>query len=119
MLGAKLTAHDAQCWLVNTGWTGGPFGSGQRMKLVYTRAMIDAMLSDRLADVPTRIDPVFGLAIPTHIPGVPGDVLDPRQTWTDGAAYDAQAAKLASMFKENFTRFEAGVSASVRVAGPA
>ncbi len=118
MLGEKLKKHGAQCWLVNTGWTGGPYGTGSRMKLAYTRAMIDAMLSGRLDDAETRVDPVFGLHIPRHVPGVPDTVLDPRGTWSDGAAYDAQAAKLARMFVDNFAKFEADAGASVRAAGP-
>jgi phosphoenolpyruvate carboxykinase (ATP) len=118
MLGEKLKHHHAQCWLVNTGWTGGPYGTGHRMKLGYTRAMIDAMLLGKLDNIETRTDPVFGLRIPTHVPGVPEDVLDPRSTWQDHAGYDAGAARLAAMFKENFGKFEAGVSAGVRSAGP-
>ncbi len=118
MLGQKLQRHGAQCWLINTGWTGGPYGSGHRMKLAYTRAMIDAMLDGRLDDVPTTTDPFFGLCVPQHVHGVPDEVLNPRVTWADGAAYDAQAKKLAAMFRENFAKFE-GVSAGVRSAGPA
>ena len=118
MLGERLKKHGAQCWLVNTGWTGGPYGTGSRMELAYTRAMIDAVLSGRLDHVATRVDPVFGLHIPRHIPGVPDAVLDPRGTWPDGAAYDAQAAKLARMFVENFAKFEAETGAAVRTAGP-
>jgi phosphoenolpyruvate carboxykinase (ATP) len=118
MLGEKLSRHHAQCWLVNTGWTGGPYGTGQRMKLGYTRAMIDAMLHGKLDSIETRVDPVFGLRIPTHVPGVPDDVLDPRSTWLDHAAYDEGAARLAGMFRENFAKFADGVTASVRAAGP-
>jgi phosphoenolpyruvate carboxykinase (ATP) len=118
MLGDKLRQHGAQCWLVNTGWTGGPYGVGKRMRLAYTRAMIDAMLGGALDSVETRADPAFGLDIPLRIPGVPDDVLDPRTTWADGSAYDAQAARLAGMFRENFSKFEAGVDAGVRQAGP-
>jgi phosphoenolpyruvate carboxykinase (ATP) len=118
MLGEKLKRHGAQCWLVNTGWTGGPYGTGKRMKLAHTRAMIDAMLSGALDDLELKQDPVFGLGTPVHIPGVPDDVLEPRGTWPDGAAYDAQASKLASMFKQNFETFAGGVSSGVRAAGP-
>jgi phosphoenolpyruvate carboxykinase (ATP) len=118
MLGEKLKTHGAQCWLVNTGWTGGPYGTGQRMKLAYTRAMIDAVLSGRLDDSPVQADPVFGLGTPAQISGVPDDVLEPRRTWPDGAAYDAQAAKLAGMFRENFKTFEKDVVEAVRAAGP-
>jgi phosphoenolpyruvate carboxykinase (ATP) len=118
MLGEKLKAHDAQCWLVNTGWTGGPYGVGHRMLLPDTRAMVDAMLGGRLDDVDTRPDPVFGLRVPVHVPAVPDEVLDPRGTWPDPSACDEQAAKLAAMFRENFRKFEAGVTESVRGAGP-
>ena len=118
MLGEKLAAHGATCWLVNTGWTGGPYGEGQRMQLGYTRAMVHAALAGKLDGVPTRRDPVFGLGVPESVPGVPTEVLDPRATWRDPAAYDAMAQKLAGMFRENFKRFEADVSAAVRQAGP-
>jgi phosphoenolpyruvate carboxykinase (ATP) len=118
MLGQLLEQHDAHCWLVNTGWTGGPYGVGHRMKLRYTRAMIDAALSGRLARVETQQDPVFGLHVPKHVPDVPDEVLDPRRTWDDSAAYDAQAGKLAGMFKDNFKKFAQDVSEAVRAAGP-
>jgi phosphoenolpyruvate carboxykinase (ATP) len=118
MLGRRLSEHDAQVWLVNTGWTGGAFGTGERMQLGYTRAMISAALSGRLRDVPTSPDPVFGLQIPESVPDVPDEVLQPRSTWPDGAAYDAAAAKLAGMFRENFEKFAQNVSEAVRQAGP-
>jgi phosphoenolpyruvate carboxykinase (ATP) len=118
MLGQKLDEHNAQCWLVNTGWTGGAYGVGSRMKLSYTRAMVHAALRGILDEVPTVPDPVFGLHIPKHVRGVPDDVLQPRKTWPDAAAYDREASKLAGMFRDNFTRFEAEVSEAVRAAGP-
>ena len=118
MLGDLLRRHRAHVWLVNTGWTGGAYGTGQRMKLAHTRAMIRAALAGELDDVETRTDPVFGLAVPTAIDGVPAQVMTPRDTWSDGAAYDAQAAKLASMFNENFKQFEEQVTEDVRQAGP-
>jgi phosphoenolpyruvate carboxykinase (ATP) len=118
MLGQRIAEHDAQCWLVNTGWTGGPFGVGSRMKLGYTRAMIRAALAGRLADVPTQPDPVFGLHIPKTVPGVPDEVLQPRGTWPNPDEYDAQARKLAAMFRENFEKFADGVSEEVRNSGP-
>jgi phosphoenolpyruvate carboxykinase (ATP) len=118
MLRRKLQQHDAQVWLVNTGWTGGAYGTGERMKLAYTRAMIRAALDGRLRDVPTTADPVFGLHIPDTVPDVPDDVLQPRSTWADPAAYDEAAAKLAGMFRENFEKFADGVGADVRQAGP-
>ena len=118
LLGEKLEQHDAQCWLVNTGWTGGAYGVGERMKLGYTRAMVHAALRGLLDEVDTRVDPVFGLHVPTHVRGVPEEVLNPRGTWKDPAAYDRAAANLAGMFKENFKKFEAEVSDAVRKAGP-
>ncbi len=118
MLGERLARHGTRCWLVNTGWTGGPYGEGRRMKLAYTRAMVRAALEGRLDGVPTRQDPIFGLSIPAAVPDVPTDVLDPRGTWADPARYDAQARKLAEMFRDNFTRFADQVSEEVRRAGP-
>ena len=119
MLGARIAQHGVQCWLVNTGWTGGPFGTGHRMRLSHTRAMIRAALSGRLDRVPVRREPVFGLDVPTHVPGgVPDDVLDPRRTWTDATAYDAQAQRLAGLFRKNFEQFAERVHEAVREAGP-
>lgn len=117
MLGRLLADHDSRIWLVNTGWSGGPFGVGKRMKLGYTRAMVHAALDGKLDTVKTRTDPVFGLAVPQMISGVPNEILDPRGTWSDAAAYDAQARKLAEMFRKNFERFDS-VAAAVRAAGP-
>jgi phosphoenolpyruvate carboxykinase (ATP) len=118
MLGEKIAKHDVKVWLVNTGWTGGPYGTGNRMKLSYTRAMVRAALSGALGSVSYRKDPVFGMEVPTSVPDVPSDVLDPRGTWSDGAAYDAQARKLAGMFRDNFKQFK-DVPDAVRAAGPA
>ena len=118
LLGEKIAKHNVKVWLVNTGWTGGPYGIGQRMKIAYTRAMIRAALDGSLADVPTRPDPTFGVAVPTACPGVPAEVLDPRGTWSDPDAYDAQARKLAGMFVENFKAFADQAAADVRAAGP-
>ena len=118
MLGEKLARHHARVWLVNTGWTGGPYGVGKRMKIAHTRAMIRAALSGALDGVRYEKDPIFNLDIPTSCPGVPSEVLKPRTTWADGAAYDEQAAKLARMFVENFKTFEQGVTAEVLAAGP-
>ncbi len=118
MLGEKLRETGANVWLVNTGWTGGPYGVGRRMDLGYTRAMVRSALAGRLDDVETHPDPVFGLHIPAHVPDVPDDVLTPRKTWKDPEAYDAQAAKLADMFRENFKKYEAEVPAEVKAAGP-
>ena len=118
MLGKKLREHGSRVWLVNTGWTGGPHGTGERMKLGYTRAMIRAALAGQLDGVETSEDPFFGLGVLRHAPGVPDDVLNPRETWEDAAAYDAQARKLAAMFRENFEKYAAGVPEEVREAGP-
>ena len=119
MLGERIARWRAECWLVNTGWTSGPYGEGHRMSLAHTRAMIRAALSGALDDIPTRQDPVFGLHVVTAVPGVPSSVLDPRRTWSDPSKYDAQAAKLASMFRENFATFADQVDEEVRQAGPA
>ena len=118
MLGDRLREHDSNVWLVNTGWSGGGYGVGSRMKLAYTRAMVRAALEGALDSVATEADPVFGLEIPTEVPDVPTEVLNPRGTWSDGAEYDAAAQKLASMFKENFGQFEALVPDGVKEAGP-
>jgi phosphoenolpyruvate carboxykinase (ATP) len=118
MLGEKLDAHPrAKVWLVNTGWTGGPFGQGRRMPIDATRTLLDAALSGDLDGVEYRLDPTFGLDIPVAVPGVDSALLDPRSTWADLAAYDAKAAELARMFRENFTRF-ADVAPGVAAAGP-
>lgn len=118
MLGRKIEEHEVRVWLVNTGWTGGGYGDGTRMKLAYTRAMVRAALTGKLDDVETTEDPVFGLHIPTRVPEVPSEVLRPRDTWKDKDAYDAQARKLAGMFRENFEQFADDVPEAVRKAGP-
>jgi phosphoenolpyruvate carboxykinase (ATP) len=118
MLGERIARHHVQCWLVNTGWTGGPYGVGHRMDLKHTRAMIRAALAGQLDNVATRREPVFGLQVPQHVPGVPDDVLDPRKTWKDPAAYDAQAQKLTALFRKNFEQFADAVTPVVRNAGP-
>jgi len=118
MLGEKIAQHQARVWLVNTGWSGGPYGVGRRMKIGHTRAMIKAALSGALDQVAYEKDPFFNLDVPTSCPGVPADVLNPRKTWMHPADYDAQAAKVARMFIENFKNFEGGVGADVLAAGP-
>jgi phosphoenolpyruvate carboxykinase (ATP) len=118
MLGRLIEQHGSDVWLVNTGWTGGAYGVGTRMKLAHTRKMVHALLQGDLAKGKTVVDPVFGLAVPTEIAGVPKSVLQPRETWSDQGAYDAQAKKLAGMFQENFKKFESFVSDAVRAAGP-
>jgi phosphoenolpyruvate carboxykinase (ATP) len=106
MLGEKLDEHDASVWLVNTGWTGGPFGEGKRMPIAETRAMLRAALSGALDGAEFRIDEVFGFEVPLAIPGVASALLDPRSTWSDPAVYDTKARALAGMFRENFERFD-------------
>jgi phosphoenolpyruvate carboxykinase (ATP) len=118
MLGEKIAKHGSRVWLVNTGWTGGPYGIGKRMRIAYTRAMINAALSGALDGVGYARDTVFNLDVPTSCPDVPADVLNPRTTWPNSADYDAQAAKLAKMFVANFKDFEGDVGASVKAAGP-
>jgi len=118
MLGRLIDQHQSDVWLVNTGWTGGPYGVGTRMKLSHTRTMVHALLRGDLSHVDMAKDPMFGLMVPKAVQGVPNSVLSPRETWSDGAAYDAQAKKLAGMFKENFEKFEKFVPESVKNAGP-
>ena len=116
MLGRLIDEHDSRVWLVNTGWSGGPYGVGKRMKLGYTRAMVHALLDGKL-DALSAPDPIFGLAVPSAVPGVPHEVLDPRGTWPDAGAYDAQARKLAGMFRTNFEKF-GHADERVKAAGP-
>ena len=118
LLGKKIQEHEATCWLVNTGWSGGPYGVGSRMKIRHTRAMIRAILNGSLAEVETRPDPVFGVGVPLSCPDVPEEVLSPRNTWADKDAYDAKARDLARRFNENFKKYEEGVSAEVRAVAP-
>jgi phosphoenolpyruvate carboxykinase (ATP) len=117
-LGERIAQHKARVWLVNTGWSGGPFGVGSRMKIAYTRAMIRAALSGALDTVTYQRHPIFNLEMPTSCPDVPAAVLDPRGTWQDKAAYDAQATRLAKMFVDNFATFTADVDPVVIAAGP-
>jgi len=105
MLGKKIDEHNSQVFLVNTGWTGGEYGVGSRMKLSYTRAMVRAALEGKLDDVETDKGSVFGLEIPKQVPGVPSDVLNPRDAWADKEAYDKKAKELADQFRENFNKF--------------
>ena len=97
-------------WLVNTGWTGGPYGTGERMNINHTRHMVRAALNGQLDDVPTTRDPIFGLRCPTSCPDVPAEVLQPRDTWADKDAYDRQATKLKQMFEENYKAYAAGAA---------
>jgi len=118
LLGERIAQHQARVWLINTGWTGGPYGVGTRMKIAYTRAMINAALSGALDGVAYERDPIFNLDVPTSCPNVPGQVLKPRSTWKSEGAYEAQAKKLAQMFADNFKRFEATAAWDVKAAGP-
>ena len=118
LLGKKVSQHNAACWLINTGWSGGPYGVGKRMKIGYTRAMIRAILSGQLAEVETTPDPIFGVKVPNSCPDVPAEVLQPRNTWADKGAYDKQARDLARRFSENFEKYEAGVTEAVRAVAP-
>ena len=118
LLGKKIEEHKVNCWLVNTGWSGGPPGVGSRMKIAYTRAMVNAALDGELDDVAFVADPVFGVQVPVSVPDVPAEVLQPRNTWTDKAAFDAQAKKLAKMFQDNFKQFEENVTEAIKGAGP-
>jgi phosphoenolpyruvate carboxykinase (ATP) len=118
MLAEKMAKYNAQAWLVNTGWSGGPYGVGKRMKIGYTRAMVRAAVEGKLDGIVTEPDPVFGVGIPASVPDVPAEVLMPRNTWADKDAYDKQAAELVARFRENFKRFESTASNAVKAAGP-
>jgi phosphoenolpyruvate carboxykinase (ATP) len=118
MLADRLERFKVPVWLVNTGWTGGPYGTGERMRIDHTRTMVRAALQGRLDDVEYELDRVFGVEVPLQVPGVPDEVLRPRDTWPDPEAYDAKARELARMFAENFADYADGVSEEVRSAGP-
>jgi phosphoenolpyruvate carboxykinase (ATP) len=117
MLGDKMAKTGARCWLVNTGWSGGAYGVGSRMKIAHTRAMVRAALEGDLNSVEGRVHPVFGLMVPGSCPRVPSEVLDPRATWSDKQAYDATARELSQRFEVNFKPFEAYVGDEVKAAG--
>jgi len=118
MLREKIAKHEVNCWLVNTGWTGGAYGTGYRMPIQHTRALLAAALEGRLSDDDMRCDDNFGLSIPAKCPGVPEEILSPRQTWSDQGAYDAQAADLVARFQENFSKYTAFVDDAVSQAAP-
>jgi phosphoenolpyruvate carboxykinase (ATP) len=118
MLGDKIARHGARVWLVNTGWSGGPYGVGTRMTIAHTRAMITAALTGRLDAVAYQRHPIFNIDTPMTCPGVPDAVLDARRTWQDGAKYDEQARSLGRMFVANFAAFESSVADAVKMAGP-
>jgi phosphoenolpyruvate carboxykinase (ATP) len=113
-----ISRHKVKCWLVNTGWTGGPFGVGHRMPIAVTRTLLTLALDGKLGGAPMRTDPHFGFALPTAAPGVDANILNARETWADKSAYDAQAKKLVSMFVKNFEKFECHVPAEVKAASP-
>ncbi|MCI0379270.1 MAG: phosphoenolpyruvate carboxykinase (ATP) [Gemmataceae bacterium] len=119
MLREKLLRHQAQVWLVNTGWTGGSFGQGQRVPLAHTRRLVSAVLGGELAEAPFSPDPVFRVLVPEYCPGVPGALLEPRSTWSNATDYDDKARRLAQLFRDNFKKFEGQTEAAVQSAGPA
>ncbi len=116
LLQEKIAKHGATCWLVNTGWTGGAYGVGNRMPIKATRALLTAALDGTLADAKFRKDPNFGFDVPEDVPGVPELLLDPRRTWDDKDAYDAQAAKLVQMFADNFEQYVPYIDDDVKAA---
>ncbi len=118
MLAEKLREHGTGCYLINTGWSGGPYGVGSRIDLDATRQMVQAVINGKLDGAETRTDPFFGLNVPVEVPGVPTELLDPRETWDDKDAYDQQARELAHLFAENFKKFEDHVDEEVKEAGP-
>ena len=118
LLAEKIRTHNSSVWLINTGWTGGPYGEGHRMKLSYTRQMLSEALEGTLDDTTFDIDPVFGLAIPNEVDSIPSEILTPRNTWSDKEAYDDKAEELAAMFAENFQQFEDEASQELIKAGP-
>jgi phosphoenolpyruvate carboxykinase (ATP) len=118
LLKKKIAEHHSDCWLVNTGWTGGKHGTGRRMPITVTRALLTAALDGTLRNAPTRRDPFFGFEVPLAVAGVDARILEPRATWADPKAYDEQARKLVAMFAKNFAQFESHVDADVRAAAP-
>ena len=118
LLKENIAMHSVDCWLVNTGWTGGPYGEGERMPIKVTRALLSAALENGLSDVPMRTDPWFGFEVPTSVRGIDSKLLNPRETWSNPSAYDEQAHKLVQMFIENFAKFEGHVDPEVKAAAP-
>jgi phosphoenolpyruvate carboxykinase (ATP) len=119
LLKELITHHRVDCWLVNTGWTGGGYGEGKRMPIAVTRTLLTAALDGSLKSVPMRRDPWFGFEVPTSVPGLGSGLLDPRRTWAKAAAYDEQARTLIDMFAKNFAKFEPHVDQAVKAAAPA
>jgi phosphoenolpyruvate carboxykinase (ATP) len=118
LLGDKIAKHMVEAWLINTGWSGGSHGQGQRIALGFTRAMVKAVLSGALKDAATNPDPIFGFAVPLSCPGVPDEMMNPHNTWKDKAAYDRKARELAAMFEKNFAENASDASAEIKEAGP-
>lgn len=118
MLKDKVNQFGAKVFLINTGWSGGPYGVGERIALKYTRQMVTMALAGELDNVETRIDPVFGFKVPLSCPGVPAEILDPKQTWADPEAYDRKARELAQAFQKNYSEKYADLAEEVRLAGP-
>lgn len=118
LLRELIAKHNVDCWLVNTGWTGGKFGEGTRMPIKVTRALLNAALAGELKNQTMRVDPIFGFSVPTHLADVDPKLMTPRETWSDPARYDETAAKLADMFRRNFAKFESYVDGEVLLAGP-
>jgi phosphoenolpyruvate carboxykinase (ATP) len=118
LFGEKMEKNEVNVWLINTGWTGGPYGVGSRMKLAYTRAMISAALEGKLDFAPMHPDPIFGFQVPKICPNVPAEVLNPRNTWSDPGAYDIQAKKLAQAFVSNFSKYEDFASEEILKGAP-
>jgi phosphoenolpyruvate carboxykinase (ATP) len=118
LLGERLAQHGTGVWLINTGWTGGPYGEGMRIKIPYTRAMVNAVLDGKLDDVPTWEHPIFRVQVPERCPGIPAAILNPRNTWRNPDAYDAQSRKVAAMFRENFRKLSDEVDDRIRAAEP-
>ena len=118
MLGEKLKQHNTNVYLINTGWSGGPAGVGKRMNLAYTRAMVTAAIEGDMETVAYDLDPIFNVYVPQMCPNVPGNILKPRNTWSDPEAYDRQAGELAELFNENFTKFSDDMPEEIIKAGP-
>lgn len=118
LLGEKIHKHDVKCWLVNTGWTGGPYGIGKRIQIKYTRAMLTAALDGRLDNIEYEKEPYFNLIIPKECPDITSEILNPKNTFSDKNAYDEGAKKLANMFIENFKEYESSADENIRQAGP-
>jgi phosphoenolpyruvate carboxykinase (ATP) len=118
LLAAKIKEHKVNVWLINTGWSGGSYGTGSRIKLRFTRAIIDAIHTGALANAPTQPDPVIGVHVVTQVPNVPAEMLIPERTWSDKEAFAATSRKLAGLFIGNFKKYESGSATGVKTAGP-